>query len=338
MRSFLLSLFWLIGGLLFWACETPTRPQNDCDYLYTEADGVKSGGIRLIPVEGGKYKVWTKRVGNNPTIKVLLLHGGPACTHEYWESVESFFPQEGIEFYYYDQLGSAYSDQPTDTSLWNLPRFVEEVETVRQALGLNQDNFFLIGHSWGGILAAQYALKYQQHLKGLVISNMMMSCPEYGKYADEVLAKQMDPKILSEIQAMEAKGEFSNPRYMELLMQHYYQQHICRIPLEQWPDPVNRTFARLNAEIYTQMQGPSEFGIAGNLANWDITDQLSNITVPTLFIGATHDTMDPKHLEMASKKVKNGHFLLCPEGSHMSMWDDQAHYFPSLLTFLKDPK
>ncbi len=95
----------------------------------------------------GKFKVWTKRIGNNPRMKVLLLHGGPACTHEYFECFESFLPEEGIEFYYYDQLGSFYSDQPKDTSLWYTDRFVEEVEQVRQALGLNKDNFYLLGHS-----------------------------------------------------------------------------------------------------------------------------------------------------------------------------------------------
>lgn len=317
------------------SCNQSPAP-NACDYLKNEESGVKNGGIRMISLDGGKYKVWTKRIGNNPKIKVLLLHGGPACTHEYWECMESFLPQEGIEFYYYDQLGSAYSDQPTDTSLWHLPRFVEEVEQVRNALGLNKDNFYLLGHSWGGILASQYALKYQDNLKGLIISNMMMSCPDYGKYADEVLSKQMEPAVLEEIKAIEAKGDFANPRYMELLMPHFYNQHICRIPLEQWPDPVNRTFANLNQTIYEMMQGPSEFGVGGNLANWDIVAKLPEIKVPTLVIGATHDTMDPEHMKMVSEKVKKGRFLLCPDGSHMCMWDDQAHYFPGLISFLKD--
>ena len=128
-----------------------------------------SGGVRLIPMTTpkGTFRVWTKRVGNNPTIKVLLLHGGPGATHEYFEAFDSYFPAAGIEYYYYDQLGSAYSDQPDEPELWELPRFVDEVEQVRQALGLDQDNFYLLGHSWGGMLAIEYALKYQQHLKGL---------------------------------------------------------------------------------------------------------------------------------------------------------------------------
>ena len=146
-----------------------------------------SGGVKLIPITTpkGTFRVWTKRIGNNPTIKVLLLHGGPGLTHEDFEAVDSYFPAAGVEYYYYDQLGSYYSDQPTDSSLWDLPRFVEEVEQVRQASKLDSTNFFLLGQSWGGMLAIEYALKYQQHLKGLIISNMMSSIPAYNEYAEQ---------------------------------------------------------------------------------------------------------------------------------------------------------
>src|SRR6187402_2369486 len=115
----------------------------------TGRDDVLSGGVKLIPISTpkGTFKVWTKRIGNNPKIKVLLLHGGPGATHEYFEACDSFLPAAGIEYYYYDQLGSAYSDQPDEPSLWEVPRFVEEVEQVRQALGLHRENFYLLGYS-----------------------------------------------------------------------------------------------------------------------------------------------------------------------------------------------
>ena len=135
-----------------------------------------SGGARKIPVTTpvGQYRVWVKRVGNNPDLRVLLLHGGPGETHEYLEACDSYLPAAGIEYYYYDQLGSGFSDQPDEPSLWEVDRFVE-VEQVRQALGLDSGNFVLYGHSWGGLLAIEYALRHQQHLRGLVISNMMAS-------------------------------------------------------------------------------------------------------------------------------------------------------------------
>jgi proline iminopeptidase len=329
--SLLILIVFLISG-----CQKKSEDKALVNYNDLQETGIKTGGIKMIPVDGGKYKVWTKRVGNNPKIKLLLLHGGPAVTHEYFESFDSFMPVEGIEYYYYDQLGSYYSDQPSDTSLWKVDRFVEEVEEVRKGLGLDSTNFFLLGSSWGGILAIEYALKYQTNLKGLIISNMMASAPEYGKYAEEVLSKQMDPKVLKEVRALEEKKDFANPRYMELLLPNFYTQHLCRIPLENWPDPVNRAFKHVNNTIYTLMQGPSEFGISGRLEKWDRKADLPKIKVPTLTIGATHDTMNPEHMKWMSTQVQHGTFLLCPNGSHLSMWDDQEHYFPGLIQFIKD--
>ena len=306
------------------------------EYFNYGDSGMQMAGIKMIPIKTsvGDFKVWTKRFGNNPRIKVLLLHGGPAATGEYMECFESFFPKEGFEFYEYDQLGSYRSDKPTDSSLWTTDRFVEEVEQIRKAIGADKNNFYLLGNSWGGILAMSYALKYQDNMKALIVANMMASCPEYGKYAEEVLSKQMDPKVVEEIKAIEARGEFSSPRYMELLTPNYYNEHICR--LKEWPEPVNRSFAHLNYEIYKMMQGPSEFGIAGRLANWDVKARLKEIKIPSLMIGANHDTMDPKAMEEQSKLVQKGRYLYCPNGSHLAMWDDQQVFMNGVIGFIKD--
>jgi len=292
----------------------------------------------MIPITTprGTFKVWTKRVGNNPRVKVLLLHGGPASTHEYFEAFDSFLPAAGVEYYYYDQLGSYYSDQPNEPELWTIPRAVEEVEQVRQALGLDRQNFYLLGHSWGGILALEYALKYQQHLKGLVISNMMASIPAYNEYARRVLMPSMDQTALAEIKQLEAEGKYTDPRYMELLMQHHYVYHVLRMPADQWPDPVNRSFKHTNQNIYVPMQGPSELGASGTLLHWDRTADLGRVTVPTLIIGARHDTMDPSHMEMMSRRVKRGRNLFLPNGSHMAMYDDQISYMAGVIDFLRD--
>lgn len=297
-----------------------------------------SGGVRMIPIAtpAGTFRVWTKRVGNNPRIKVLLLHGGPAATHEYLEAFDSYFPAAGIEFYYYDQLGSAYSDQPKDAALWEIPRFVDEVEQVRQALGLTRDNFYLFGHSWGGALAMEYALKHQSNLKGLIISNMMASIPAYNAYAEKVLMPAMDPAVLAEVKRIEAAGDFQNPRYMELLVPAHYEKHILRMPAAEWPEPVQRSFKHLNADIYVPMQGPSELGASGKLLTWDRVPDLGAIAVPTLVIGARHDTMDPAHMEMMARTMPKGRYLFCPNGSHMAMYDDQQVYFTGLVQFIKD--
>lgn len=306
-------------------------------YFVSNEKGVKTGGIKIITIETpkGKFKVWTKQFGNNPKLRLLLLNGGPGNTHEYFECFENFLPKEGIEFIYYDQLGCGRSDNPNDTTLWDLPRYVEEVEQVRTALKLDKDNFILLGHSWGGILAMEYALKYQNNMKGLIISNMMASCPDYGKYAEEVLGKQMDAKVLEEIKKIEANKDFSNPRYMELLLPNFYAKHVCRIPLDEWPEPMNRSFSKLNQSLYVTMQGPSEFGIAGKLANWDRTKDLPNIKIPALTIGGKYDTMDSKHMAWMASQLPKGQYLDCPNGSHMSMYDDQEVYMKGIVAFLK---
>jgi len=301
-------------------------------------DDVLGGGSKMIPIETpkGVFKVWTKRVGNNPRIKLLLLHGGPGATHEYFEAADSYLPAAGVEYYYYDQLGSAYSDQPDEPDLWEIVRFVEEIEQVRAALRLDRSNFFLLGHSWGGILAIEYALKYQQHLKGLIISNMMSSVPAYNEYAETVLMPAMDQDALAEAKALEAAGDYENSRYMEILVPHHYVEHVLRMPADGWPDPVNRAFARINQSIYVPMQGPSELGARGKLLEWERTADLHTISVPALTIGAQYDTMDPKHMEMMAKELPHGRYLHCPNGSHLAMYDDQETYFAGLIAFLRE--
>jgi proline iminopeptidase len=319
------------------AADAP-RPKPASYFDNTGRDDVLSGGVKLIEIDTpkGKFHVWTKRVGNNPRLKILLLHGGPGTTHEYFEAFDSYLPGAGIEYYYYDQLGSAYSDQPKDDSLWTTERFVEEVEQVRQGLHLDKDDFCLLGHSWGGILAMEYALKYQQHLKCLVISNMMDSIPAYNAYARNVLEPSMDPKLLAEVKQMEASGRTADPRYMQILTTMHYEKHVLRMPEAQWPDPTRRAFAHLNEQVYTLMQGPSELGASGRLEHWDRSKDLHEIQVPTLVIGARYDTMDPAYMEAMAKKLPHGRFLLCPNGSHMAMYDDQRTYFDGLTRFLLD--
>lgn len=326
--------------LFLLCCLAACRPSADhlsdslTKYYDYGTTGVQTAGITMVPISTpvGNFKVWTKRFGVNPRIKVLLLHGGPAFTHEYLEVFESYFPKEGFEFYEYDQLGSYYSDQPKDSSLWTTGRFVEEVEQVRKALGLNHDNFYLFGNSWGGLLAMEYALKYQQNLKGLIVSNMMSDVAAYAKYSEK-LAAQMDPKVLAEVRTIEQKGDFKNPRYMALLMSNYYNQHICR--LQEWPEPLQRCFKHANEEIYTMMQGPSEMTVGGRLRNWSRAADLKNITVPALMIGGKYDTMDPEHMKWMSQQVKKGSYLYCPNGSHLSMYDDQQAYFDGIIKFIR---
>ena len=290
---------------------------------------VKTAGIRMITVDG-KYKVWTKKVGAGK-IKVLTLHGGPGVTHEYFECFEDFLPQEGVEFYYYDQLGSFYSDQPDDKSLWTIDRFREEVEQVRAALGL--EDFFLYGQSWGSMLAIEYALKYQKHLKGLVLSSMTASIASYVEYVNKLRAA-LPPEVLAVLVKYEEKGDYENPEYQAVMFKEVYGRHVCRV--DPWPDPVARAFKHISPQVYNTMQGPNEFVVTGTFKDWDRWKDLAKITVPTLVIGARYDEMNPDDIRKMGKLLPNSRVAICENGSHLAMWDDQEAYFAALIGFLKD--
>lgn len=329
-------LLFLLAALLLPSAVAAAAPPASY-YSRAGHDDAWSGGVRMIDIATpkAKYRVWTKRTGSNPRLKVLLLHGGPGATHEYMEAFDSFFPAEGIEYYYYDQLGSGNSDHPDDDGLWTTERFVEEVEQVRRALKLGRDDFCLLGQSWGGLLAIEYALKYQSNLKCLVISNMVDSIPAYRRYAQTVLMPRMDPDQLALVKNLEATGRTDDPRYMGTLIPMHYEKHILRRPYAEWPEPVVRSFAHLNTHLYTLMQGPSELDASGRLVDWDRSADLHRIAVPTLVIGGTYDTMDPERMRAMAERLPKGRFLLCPQGSHMAMYDDQEAYFAGLIGFLK---
>lgn len=290
---------------------------------------VKTGGVQMILVDG-KYHVWTKKVGTGP-VAMLTLHGGPGCTHEYFECFEDFLPQHGIQFFYYDQLGSAYSDQPNDPSLWTVERFCEEVEQVRAALGL--ENFYLYGHSWGGMLGIEYALKYQRHLKGLIISNMTASIPSYIASINE-LRRQLPADVIQTLEKYEAAGDYTAPEYESTLMKQLYSKHLCR--LDPWPEPFVRMLRHLSTQVYNTMQGPNEFVINGTFKDWDRWNDLSQIMVPTLVSGARFDTMKVSDIERMGSMIPHSHVAICQRGSHCAMYDEQETYFRQLLQFIDD--
>ena len=288
---------------------------------------VKTGGSKMIAVDA-KHNVWTKAVGDG-SARMLTLHGGPGFPHDYLECFEDFLPKAGVRFYYYDQLGVGNSDQPDDASLWTLERYRDEVEQVRNGLGL--DHFYLYGHSWGGMLAIEYALAHPTHLKALIISDMTAGIPAYEKYAATLLAElsEADRQTLAKY---EAAGNYDAPEYMEIMVGKVYAEHLLRM---EWPEPVNRAFRKFNQKIYNTMQGPNEFVISGNLKNWDRWNDLKKIEAPTLIIAGKHGTMNPEDIKRMGSLIPHSRVVIT-EGSHMEMYDAQDQYFRELVKFVKD--
>jgi proline iminopeptidase len=201
------------------------------------------------------------------------------------------------------------------------------------ALGLNKDNGYLIGNSWGTLLGLEYALKYQGNIKALVAANMQASFSEYAAYNAE-LRGQMSSSLIDQLKSFEKKGDYHNEEYLALVTETYYRKHICR--MNPFPDGFERALEHVNGHIYELMQGPSEFVPGGRLADWDITHTLENIHIPTLMVGATHDSMNPQAIENMAKVVQNGRYLHCPNGSHLSMWDDSDVFFEGVIQFIQD--
>lgn len=290
-------------------------------------DGVHTGGARRVRIDD-RHEVWVKQVGTGD-VPLLTLHGGPGFPHYYLECFEDFMPRDKIRFWLYDQLGCGFSDQPDDPALWTIDRFRAEVEQVRAALGL--DRFVLYGQSWGGMLAIEYALEYPQHLSGLVISNMTASIPSYVKHVNTLRAA-LPADISAAMQVFEDRGDYLAPAYQELLMANLYSQYLCR--LDPLPEPVARSFANTNEQIYNTMQGPSEFAVTGNYRNWDRWADLHRLEMPALLLVGRYDTMSVDDIERMGTLIPKSKVVVCENGSHMAMYDDQERYFGALVPFV----
>jgi len=276
------------------------------------------------------YNVWTRHTGDEP-VHMLLLHGGPGFTHEYFEGFDERQGDLGVTVHFYDQLGSHHSDQPDDPSLWTMARFREEVEEVRRALDL--DRFYLFGQSWGGWLALEYAVKYRKHLKGLILSSSTASLAAYEQHLGE-LRGRLPADVLQTLERYESSHDYEAPEYQKLLWMHLYRRHLCRT--DPWPEPVLRGMNHMNEQVYATMQGPNEFVVNGNLKDWDRWDDLPDIDVPTLLSVGEYDTMPPRHIEAMGRRMPDARVQVIENAGHMAMWDNPDAYFDGIAGFVRD--
>lgn len=288
-----------------------------------------AGQSKIIRLANG-YHVWTRKAGEGP-IKVLLLHGGPGLTHEYLENFQDFLVPEGIEIYFYEQLGSYFSDQPDDPDLWTIERFCNEVEEVRVGLGL--DDFYLYGHSWGGMLAIEYALKYGESLKGLIISSTTASMKLWDKHLLE-LRDSLPSEVIERMEVLEQLGKTMTEEYHELSWNFFGKKYICR--LESMPEAVMRSEARINEQIIEILLGTATFEVNGRLKDWDRWDVLQDIYIPSLVITGRFDNMRAAEIEEMARLLPISRSAICENGSHLTMWDEPESYFQHIITFLKD--
>jgi len=279
-----------------------------------------------ISVPGGQ--VWYKIVGvGRPGVPLLCLHGGPGMPHDYLEPLADLAGDRPVVFY--DQLGCGRSDQPANEALWTVDRFVEELAVVRDALGL--DRVHLFGNSWGGWLALQYVLDRQPRLQSLILSS---SPPSVARWISDCaqLRAALDEQTRDVLDRHEAGGYFGCPEYQAAVLQ-FYRRHLCR--LDPWPDCLERTFAGMGASVYATMWGPSEFGpVTGRLRDWDVTDRLAEVSVPTLVTGGRHDEARPEHLAVLASGIDGAELVIFEQSAHLAFVEEPERYLSVIAGFL----
>jgi L-proline amide hydrolase len=285
----------------------------------------------FIPFHG--YRTWYRIVGEREEpgkLPVLTLHGGPGAAHDYLEPLAAL-AASGRRLIFYDQLGIANSDEPHDPALWTIGLFLEEIRTVREALGL--ERVHIMGQSWGGMLAMEYALTQPDGLASLVIANSPASMTQWVSEANR-LRLELPADIQAALSHHEAAGTIDDPGYESAVME-FYRRHVCRT--DPWPDCVQRSFTKLanNPEVYRTMNGPSEFHVTGSLKSWNIIDRLGEITVPTLIISGRYDEATPAIAETVHRGIPNSKWVLFENSSHMPHVEETERCLQVLEDYLE---
>jgi proline-specific peptidase len=284
-----------------------------------------------IPYKG--FETWDRIVGEGEEpgkFPLLCLHGGPGAAHDYLESLDAM-AGTGRRVIYYDQIGCSRSSLPVSKpEMWTVELYVEEVDAVRQALGL--DRIHLLGQSWGGMLAMEYALTQPKGLGSLTVSSSPASMIQWVDEANR-LREDLPPEVQQTLLRHEAAGTVDSLEYQEA-MQVFYDRHVCRVVPN--PEYVQRSFASIaaNPEVYHTMNGPSEFHVVGTLTEWNIIPRLGEIRVPTLVTSGRFDEATPLIAETVRNGIPGAEWVIFEESSHMAHAEEPERYMQVLDAFL----
>jgi proline-specific peptidase len=278
-----------------------------------------------VEVEGGAVRY---RILGEGDRTLVLLHGGPGGGSLYLKPLERLAgPKQRVVLY--DQLGCGASDRPHDSSLWRADRFVDELELLRRHLDL--DAFDLYGHSWGGMLATDYALAHQQRLRSLVLASTIADASLLKREMERLLQGFPD-ELRETLRRHEAAGTTETSEYQDAIMK-VYRRHLCRC--DPWPPEVVKTFQDFAMDVYVPMWGPSEFAFDGNLSDWDRVDRLHEFRVPTLITVGRHDELTPACSEQIHERIPGSRLVVFEDGSHMTFWEETESYLQVVEEFLR---
>jgi proline iminopeptidase len=277
-----------------------------------------------VQVTGGW--IWYRVVGDCDATPLVTVHGGPGATHDYLEPLQALADERPVVFY--DQLGAGRSDAPDDISLWTNDRLVDELGGLLDALRL--DRIHLLGQSWGTIVAAEYALAQPDRLVSLVLSDPCLSMPRYAG-SGAVLRAALPADVRAVLDHHEAAGTLESEEY-QAAYSEFFRRHVCR--LDPWPDAATRTFTQINQTIYERMQGPNEMLISGIHKDYDITDRLGGLSVPTLFVCGRHGSTRPEDTAWYHSLVPGAELVVFENSSHVPHLEEPEKYLQTLRGFV----
>jgi L-proline amide hydrolase len=281
-----------------------------------------------IPFKG--QSTWYRVVGAGEEpgrLPLLTLHGGPGGAHDYLESMAAL-ATGGRRVIFYDQLGCGRSTVPSNPDMWTVELFLEEIDTVREALGL--DRIHLLGQSWGGMLGMEYALTQPSGVETLMVCDSPASIPLWIAEANR-LRGELPAEVQETLLRHEEAGTTDDPEYEEACLV-FYNRHVCRVP---WSDSVSRSFAQMPNEVYLTMNGPSEFHCIGTLKNWDITGRLGEIRIPTLVVSGKYDEATPLIARAVHEGIPGSEWVLFEESSHMPHEEEPERFRQVVSGFME---
>ncbi|HZS77782.1 MAG TPA: proline iminopeptidase-family hydrolase [Ktedonobacteraceae bacterium] len=277
-----------------------------------------------IAVPGGQ--IWYRVVRAGKGVPLLTLHGGPGTPHDYLEPLEGLAHDRPVIFY--DQLGCGKSERPDDPSLWQRQRFVEELEQIRQALKLEQVHLF--GHSWGSMLAIDYALTRPPGLRSLILASPALSIPRWLQDMEQY-RNNLPDDVQMILKQHENNGTTDSEEYQQAAMV-FYRQYLCR--LNPWPELLERTLAGEGTEVYQTMWGPSEFFMTGNLLHYDAIPYLDTVDIPTLLTCGRYDEAAPETTAWYQSLLPHSELAIFEQSAHMPHLEETPKYLRVLSNFL----
>jgi proline-specific peptidase len=279
------------------------------------------------------HRTWYRTFGASADGKlpIVILHGGPGATHQYLESLERL-AASGRQVIFYDQIGCGRSDRPTDPAFYSVQTFVDELDAVRAHLQL--ERVHLLGQSWGGMLAMEYALTKPRGLVSMIVADSPASMPLWISEANRLRA-ELPPEVEATLRKHEADGTTTDPAYEEAV-DVFYERHLCR--LEEWPDGLLRTGEALAEDgfVYNLMNGPSEFHCIGTLKDWDITPRLHEIETPTLLLSGRYDEATPAIVGAIHERIPNARWTIFEASSHTPHLEEPEAFDAAVLAFLDE--